>query len=192
MKCIVLWKIKPVPKHTHLSLQNHMEAFWDTIIPVVLLLARASPVAQKVKNPPAMWEAWVGRSPGGGHGNPLQYSSLENPCGQRSLVGYSPRGRKESDRLRTDWGLSTTTGKASAFPFEFVSKSLWQDVSDGKFLSFEGIFLFVWKVQKLFRTNPCDEVWWVEDGSPDTWLSYFGVKMFHEYKVRGLIFFSRE
>jgi len=26
---------------------------------------------------------------GGGHGNPLQYSSLENPHGQRSLVGYS-------------------------------------------------------------------------------------------------------
>ena len=28
-----------------------------------------------------------GRSPGGGHGNPLQYSFLENPHGQRSLVG---------------------------------------------------------------------------------------------------------
>ena len=39
----------------------------------------------------------LGRSPGGGHGNPLQYSCLENPHGQRSLVGYSPRGRKESD-----------------------------------------------------------------------------------------------
>ena len=26
-----------------------------------------------------------GRSPGGGHGNPLQYSCLENPHGQRSL-----------------------------------------------------------------------------------------------------------
>ena len=26
---------------------------------------------------------------GGGHGNPLQYSCLENPHGQRSLAGYS-------------------------------------------------------------------------------------------------------
>ena len=26
----------------------------------------------------------LGRSPGGGHGNPLQYSCLENPCGQRT------------------------------------------------------------------------------------------------------------
>ena len=31
------------------------------------------------------------------HGNPLQYSGLENPHGQRSLEGYSPRGCKEPD-----------------------------------------------------------------------------------------------
>ena len=31
----------------------------------------------------------LGRSPGGGHGSPLQYSCLENPCGQRNLAGYS-------------------------------------------------------------------------------------------------------
>ena len=39
----------------------------------------------------------LGRSPGGGHGDPLQYSCLENPHGQRSLVGYNPWDRKESD-----------------------------------------------------------------------------------------------
>ena len=39
----------------------------------------------------------LGRSPGGGHGNPLQYSRQKNPHGQRSLVGYSPWGCKESD-----------------------------------------------------------------------------------------------
>ena len=39
----------------------------------------------------------LGRSPGGGHGNPLQYSCLENPHRQRSLVGYSPWGCKELD-----------------------------------------------------------------------------------------------
>ena len=31
------------------------------------------------------------------HGNPLQFSCLENPHGQRSLAGYSPWGREESD-----------------------------------------------------------------------------------------------
>ena len=39
----------------------------------------------------------LGRSPWGGHGNPLQYSGLENLHGQRSLVGYSPWSCKESD-----------------------------------------------------------------------------------------------
>ena len=36
-----------------------------------------------------------GRSSGGGNGNPLQYSCLENPHGQRSLVGQSPQTHKE-------------------------------------------------------------------------------------------------
>ena len=50
---------------------------------------------KKKKNLPAMWETQVqfldqGRSPGEGHGNPLQYSCLENPHGLRSLVSYSP------------------------------------------------------------------------------------------------------
>jgi len=39
----------------------------------------ASLVAQMVKNLPAMPETWVGMIPGGQHGNPLQYSCLENP-----------------------------------------------------------------------------------------------------------------
>ena len=39
----------------------------------------------------------LGKSPGEGHGNPLQYSCLENPHGQKSLEGYSPWGHKELD-----------------------------------------------------------------------------------------------
>ena len=44
------------------------------------------------------------RSPGGEYGSPPQYSCLENPHGQGSLVGYSPWGCKESnvtERLST-------------------------------------------------------------------------------------------
>ena len=44
------------------------------------------PRGSAVRNRPAMQEPqemwvdpWVGRSPGGGHGNPLQSSCLENP-----------------------------------------------------------------------------------------------------------------
>ena len=39
----------------------------------------------------------LGRSSGRGHGNLLQYSCLENPHRQGSLVGYSPKGVRESD-----------------------------------------------------------------------------------------------
>ena len=54
----------------------------------------ASQVALLVKNSPANARdvrdagliPGLGRSPGGGYGNPLQYSFLENPHGQRSLV----------------------------------------------------------------------------------------------------------
>ena len=41
----------------------------------------------------------LGRSPGGGHGNPLQYSSLENSI-DRSLVGCGPQGGAESDTTK--------------------------------------------------------------------------------------------
>ena len=56
-----------------------------------------------VKNPPANAGdvrdvgsiPGSGRSPGGEHSNPLQYSCLENP-GQRSLVGYIVHGVTKS------------------------------------------------------------------------------------------------
>ena len=74
-----------------------------------------------VKNPPANMgdirdvgsTPGSGRSPGGGPGNPLQYSCLENPRGQRSLAGYNPWGRKESD---TTEQLSTHTQGTQAGP----------------------------------------------------------------------------
>ena len=58
---------------------------------------RASLGAQMVKNLHAKQETWsipgFGRSPAGGHGNPLQCSGLENPHGQR----IRPWGCKELD-----------------------------------------------------------------------------------------------
>ena len=65
----------------------------------------ASQVALVVKNPPATAGdirdvgliPVLGRSFRRGHGSPLQCSCLENPHGQRSLVGYSPWSCTESD-----------------------------------------------------------------------------------------------
>ena len=42
----------------------------------------------------------LGRSRGGEHGNPLQYSCLENPHGQRSPAGCSPWSHKELDTTK--------------------------------------------------------------------------------------------
>ena len=72
------------------------------------------------------WIPGLGRSPGGGHGNPLQYSCLENPHGQRSLVGYSPQGRKESDT--TEW-LSIalySTGNYIQYPVTNCNGKQWK------------------------------------------------------------------
>ena len=49
-----------------------------------------------------------GRSPGGGRGNPLQCSCLENPTDRGAWwATYSPQGQKESDMieatLHTHW-----------------------------------------------------------------------------------------
>ena len=57
-----------------------------------------------VKNLPtntgdAGWIPGLRRSPGVGNGNPFQYSCLENPHGQRRLVGYRPWGHKESETI---------------------------------------------------------------------------------------------
>ena len=83
---------------------------------------QASQVAL-VKNPPAnaggIRDAGSipgsGRFTGGGHGNPIQYSCLENPHGQRSLAGYS---RKKSDRTEATWHAHMKLARNDAFDNE--------------------------------------------------------------------------
>ena len=81
-----------------------------------------------VKNPPAnagdIRDAGLipglGRSPGGGHGNPFQYSCLENLHGQWSLAGYSPWDCTESDMTEQ---LSTVQD-FSALPYFLVKQKV--------------------------------------------------------------------
>ena len=71
----------------------------------------------------------LGRSPGEENGNRLQSSCLEKSHGRRSLVGYSPWGRKESDT--TEWlhFLSLSLSNTSSM-FDFKPRTLiWEDVS---------------------------------------------------------------
>ena len=69
---------------------------------------RASQVAQWVKNPPANSGDirdsglihGLGRSPGGGHGNPFQYSCLENPMDKEEPGGLQS---VESPKVGQQW-----------------------------------------------------------------------------------------
>ena len=58
----------------------------------------------------------LGRSPGGGHGNPIQYSFLENPHGQSSLAGYSQWGCREWDMTEQ----LSTHNMLQIFFFKFI------------------------------------------------------------------------
>ena len=73
---------------------------------VCVCVCGTSPVAQRVKSPPAMQETQETHPlPSLGLedpleeeiGNPVQHSCLKKSRGQRSLVGYSPKGCRESD-----------------------------------------------------------------------------------------------
>ena len=80
----------------------------------MLLVPLASQVAQMVKNLSANAGdvgsiPLSGRCPGGGLGNPLQYSCH----GQRNLAGYSPRGRKKLDTTEPANTLRTPDALAS-------------------------------------------------------------------------------
>ena len=61
----------------------------------------ASLVAQVIKNPPAMQETWVGKSPWRRAWQPTPVFLPGEPHGHRSLAGCSPRGRSEPDT--TEW-----------------------------------------------------------------------------------------
>ena len=67
---------------------------------------------------------WVRKTPGGGRGNPLQYSRLENPRGQRSPGGLHPQGHKEAD-----------TTEATSHNEKLTPRLFWP-ICDGRELKF--------------------------------------------------------
>ena len=62
------------------------------------------------------------RSPGGGHGNPLQYFCLEDSHGQRSLAGYSSWGHKESNT--TEANLAPGEGNGNPLQYSCLENSM--------------------------------------------------------------------
>jgi len=59
------------------------------------------------------------RFPGGGNGNLLQYSCLENSMDKRNLVSYSPWGHKEWDPWDCkEWDTHTYTQTSQVLIFQ--------------------------------------------------------------------------
>ena len=86
----------------------------------------------------------LGRSPGGGHGNSLQDSCLENPQGQRSLAGCSPWDCIESDvteRLSMHMNTEVYVTFESMF---LLSSDIYPGVGlmDHMLVFFLGLFFF--------------------------------------------------
>ena len=63
-----------------------------------------------------------GRCPGGGHGNPLQYSCLENPMGRGAL--WAPAHREAKSWTRLKWP-STHMHEYTTFCLSIHSSSVW-------------------------------------------------------------------
>ena len=90
----------------------------------------ASQVARVVKNPPAnagdlrdeVLVSGLGRSPGGGYGNPLQYSCLENPMDRGTWWATIHREAKSQTRLKR---LSTHARSCILYCLPYTACPTW-------------------------------------------------------------------
>ena len=111
----------------------------------------------------------LGRSPGGGHGNPLQYACLEHSHGQRSLVGYSAWG----PRVRHDWATKqSTTTESEEEPKDLLMKVKEESEKAGLKLN----------IQKMKITTSGPITSWQIDGEKNSWgkvtdFIFFGSKI---------------
>ena len=100
------WWIETCKNPDSVSLHRRQEAIFELLGGI--LGNGASQVALVVKNPPAsagdVRDAGSipgsGRSPGGGHGNPLQYSSLETPLDRGAWRATVHRVTKNRTQLK--------------------------------------------------------------------------------------------
>lgn len=64
-------------------------------------VALAEPTCQCRRLKRCGLDPWVRKTPGGGHGHPLQLFLLGESLGQRTLASYSPKCRKKSTWLKS-------------------------------------------------------------------------------------------
>ena len=84
-KLKIVWLLQPSSKEMNVVLQVFV---FSTFVLASMVAQMVKKCACHVGDPGSINR--LRRFPGEGNGNPLQYSCLENPHGQRSLAGYSP------------------------------------------------------------------------------------------------------
>ena len=131
--------------------------YWDVVSLRWIHLTGASQVALVVKNPPANAEdvrdagsiPGLGRSLGGGHGNPLQFSCLENPMDRGAWEAIVHRITKNWTRLK--WlSMHAYTKHKSKLLAYIISLHLLS-----RFVKYVSLCLFFqWRHWALERRNP--------------------------------------
>ena len=104
------------------SREGRRNLCWSWILVLALSKRRCAKESTcKSRVGDAIWIPGLGRSAGGGSGNPLQYSCLENLMDREACwATYSPWGNKESDmieRLRTAQHIHIFPPSRASLPF---------------------------------------------------------------------------
>ena len=103
----LLWSSRPRDQtHTSPALACRFSTNWATRVTLNFKVIASIP--------------WSGRSPRGGHGNPLQYSCLENPMDRGAWWATVQRAAKSRTQLK--W-LSTHAVWLAEIPFDWASQS---------------------------------------------------------------------
>ena len=105
--CLLHWQVDSLPLN-HQESPSNFFSFPNRNFLLPLSLSWASQVPLVVKSPPASAgdirkacsSPELGRSPGGGHGHPLQYSCLENPMDRGAKRATVPGVEKSRTRLK--------------------------------------------------------------------------------------------
>ena len=109
-------------------------------------------MAQRVKHLPAMPEPWVGKLPWRRKWQPTPVFLPAESHGQRSLAGYSPRGRREWDTTEQLHSLTFTIDKKTKARDVFLRVSLRSAL--GEFFWPEGALNLLGRTSQFLQLVP--------------------------------------
>ena len=98
-------------------------------------------------------DPWIAKTPGGGHGNPLQYSCLENPMDRgawRPTVHKVAKSWTRLKRLSTHTSIHPQPQEAALWSFHVGPYNFRHQLHTESFSLLEFFFLFFDQPRKFF------------------------------------------